>query len=251
MVAIVQTPATVPYEVYQRERAARLKAEQDLQFYKQQYYLQRDIRRAPVIRPIAKDILEECLHTEKWGTVKAPDGSTRANYTTIAERLHCAPDTVSREAERLEKLGIIKIHEHQGPKDERDRKYIQIIHEQIPTLAHLKDTEGVVPKQGGNRYICPKCDSTNVSIKKVTWLHCDDCHHEEIVEDTGWIMQIGHKKQKTQKQLAFQESKHTLAQTDTEGEPQKQLAEHSVYTLGVSTEILPPPQSLQIGRAHV
>ncbi|MFL5624576.1 MAG: hypothetical protein ACJ788_03170, partial [Ktedonobacteraceae bacterium] len=240
-------PATVPYEVYQREREQRIKAEHELQFYKNHYYLQRDIRRAPVIRPIAKDILEECLHTEKWGEVKDAQGNTRANFTTIAMRLHCSPDTVSREAERLEKLGLIEIHEHQGPKDERDRKYIQVKRKQIPTLAQLKDTEGVVPKQGGNRYICPKCDSTNVSIKKVTRLHCDDCHHEEIIEDTGWVMQIGHRNQKAQKQLAFQKSKHTLQAETEELETQKQLAEHSVHTLPLDVEVetVPPPEELR------
>jgi len=221
---------TVPYEVFQRERERRIQAEREqerLKFYEREYWRLHDIRHAPVIRPIAKDILEECLHVEKWGTVKAPDGSTRANYATIADKLHCDPGTVKREAERLEKLGLIDIHEHQGPKDERDRKYVHVKQERLATIGQLADPERVVPQQGGDRYICTKCDSRNVVLRKVTTttLLCLDCHHESVLDpvDTGWTDKFGHKVQKAQKQPAFEKSKHTI---HAEAEAEKQLAEH-------------------------
>ncbi len=247
-------PRTVPYEVYQREHRLRMQAEEDLdkakhdlQSYKNEFFLQRDIRRAPVLRPIAKDILEECLHTEKWGTVKAPDGSTRANFTTIADRLKCDPGTVKREAERLEKLGLIDIHEHQGPKDERDRKYIAVKHEQIATIGKLTDPDKVVPEQGGDRYFCTKCDSRNVAIRKVTTttVLCLDCQHESTLDpvDTGWTDKFGHKMQKAQKQLAFKKSKHAQ---EPEPLPEKQLAEQCVYTVSHAAEDPPPePENFQ------
>src|SRR5258707_1254418 len=233
---------TVPYEVWQREHELRLKAERDLDEvkrdrdkWKDEFYLQRDIRRAPVLQPVTKAVLEECRHVEQWGTVKAPDGSTRANFTTIADHLKTSPETVKRHAERLEKLGIIEIHEHQGPQDERDRKYVHVKEEQLTTIDKLKDPDNVVPPQGGNRYQCqnPACLSYNVALRTVKTLRCLDCKHEIQVDDSGWIMQNGHK---AQKQLAFQQSKHAH-------EPQKQLAEHGVYTrAAIEDELRALPQ---------
>jgi putative DNA primase/helicase len=234
------TPPTISFEVYQAERDRRIKAEQERDYWKNEFYLQRQIRRAPVLQPIAKSILEECRHVEKWGKVKGPDGSTRANYTTIAKHLHTSPDTVARQAERMEKLGVIKILEFQGPQDERDRKYIHVNEEQVSIIARLSDPEQVVPKQGGDRYQCqnPNCLSHNVAIRTVKTLQCLDCGHETIINDTGWKVQNAHN---IQKQPAFETSpteeraedaKATCFSESVDDEPgEKQNAEHGTYTL--------------------
>ncbi len=222
-------PRTVSYDVYLRELERRKQAERDRDYWKNEFYLQRDIRRAPVLQPIGKAILEECRHVEKWGTVKAPDGSTRANFTTIAKHLHSSPGTVAKHAERLAKLDLIEIHEHLGPKDECDRKYIHVKEEHLAAIDQLQDPDDVVPQQGGDRfYRCMKCDS-EMEIRTITkkrtkiLLRCSNpnCRHEsvlqddpeDIVEDTGWKPQNGHK-------------------------AQKQLAEQCVYT----ASIMPPEE---------
>lgn len=247
MTQTAQVPTMVPYEVFQREREKRIQAEKDRDYYKREFFLSRSIRRAPVLKPVDKDVLEEFRHVEKWGKVEDTQGNKRANYTTIAHNLKISPDTVARSAERLEKLGIADIREHQGPKDERERKYIQVKEEQLQHIDKLEDPENVVPKQGGNRYICMNedCNSTDVAVRKVTrtttTIHCNTCHHEHVKEeeeDTGWKMQNGHKEQK---QLAFKKSidaeraKEVKASCFSDEQEQtleseKQLAEHSVYT---------------------
>lgn len=245
MTQTAQTPTMVPYEVWQREHERRIEAEKDRDYYKREFFLSRKIRQAPVLKPVAKEILQELRHTQQWGTVKDPDDYTRANYRTIANRLKISPDAVTTHAERLEKLGLVEIHEHQGPKDACDRKYIQIKEEKLHTIDKLEDPAGIVPKQGGNRYICTKCESPDVDVKteKRTTIRCNCCHHEEIVEDTigkaDWKPQFVHKRQKTQKQLAFE--RETVVNEETGevieahkskhfGETEKQLAAHSVYT---------------------
>lgn len=225
-------PQTVPYEVWQREHALRIQAEKDRDRWKNEFYLSRNLRRAPVLRPVDKDVLEEFRHVQKWGTVEDPEGNKRANFKTIANHLHISPDTVARSAERLEKLQLADIREHQGPQDERERKYIQVKEEKLATIDTLEDPEQVVPKQGGNRYICPKCDSTDVAIRTVKTLHCNKCQHEEVVEDE-WKMQNGHK---VQKQLAFKKSKHAQEQNTESSPPEKQLGDHSVYTQGYNPQ---------------
>ena len=94
-------PQTVPYEVFQREHNLRVQAEKDRDYYKQEFFLVRNLRRAPVLKPVAKEILQEFRHVEKWGTVKDPEGNTRANYRTIATHLNISPDTVTIQAERM------------------------------------------------------------------------------------------------------------------------------------------------------
>jgi DNA-binding MarR family transcriptional regulator len=238
-----QAPSTVPYEVWQREHDLRLKAERDLQYYKNEFFLHRKIRHAPVLQPIARDVLDECRHVEKWGKVKAPDGSTRANFKTIANKLHSSPATVKRHAERLEKLGLIEIHEQQGPEDESERKYIHVKEERVALIDELADPDKIVPQRGGNRYIClnAQCQSTDVSVRKVTkttlMIHCHTCLEDTVTEeeeDTGWKRQNGHKRQN---QLGFQQSKHA----EHTQEPQKQFGYHSVDTcLGI------PPRWLRL-----
>ncbi len=156
-------PRTVSYDVYLRELERRKQAERDRDYWKNEFYLQRDIRRAPVLQPIGKAILEECRHVEKWGTVKAPDGSTRANFTTIAKHLHSSPGTVAKHAERLAKLDLIEIHEHLGPKDECDRKYIHVKEEHLAAIDQLQDPDDVVPQQGGDRFY--RCIRTGIKPK--------------------------------------------------------------------------------------
>lgn len=230
------TPQTVPYEQFQREHEKRLQAEQKCKKLQDEIFLLRKIRHAPVIKAIDKDVLEEFHHVQRWGIVEDGQGNKRANYNTIAKNLHVSPDTVKRSAERLEKLHLADIREHQGPEDERERKYIQVKEENLRTIDKLKDTDGIVPKQGGNRYICTKCDSPDVDVKTETktTIRCNCCQHEEVVEDTigntNWKPQFVHKRQKAQKQLAFQQSVH-------KPEPTEQLADHSVYTLPLIAEL--------------
>jgi hypothetical protein len=257
---MTQTAArTVPYEVYQHEHTLRIQAERDRDEWKSKYkalnnevFLSREIRHAPVLRPIDKAVLEEFRHVQKWGTVEDASGNKRANYKTIASNLKTSPDTVKRSAERLAKLHLAEIREHQGPEDERERKYIHVKEDRLSSIKTLDDPDHIVPKQGGNRYICPKCDSTDVAIKTVKTLRCNKCHHEEILQDKGlneWIEQIGHK---AQKQVAFKKSIHAQQTETVEAtcflekqapivDEQKQLAEHSVYTLSVSEELKSPP----------
>lgn len=204
---------------YWKNRAQE--AERDRDYWKNEFYLLRKIRRAPVLKPVTKEILEEFRHVEKWGKVEGPDESKRANYKTIAAHLHTSPDTVKRHAERLEKLGIVDIREYQGPQDEFERKYVHVKEERLATIDQLEDPEEVIPKQGGARiYRCmqPGCDG-EMEIRTITrkrtkvMLRCINCHHEsilsedleDVVEDTDWQQQNGQK-------------------------AQKQLAEHCVYT---------------------
>jgi DNA-binding MarR family transcriptional regulator len=248
--AVTQTteaPATVPYEVWKQEHDLRIKVEKERDYWEKEFHLLRKLRRAPVLKPVAKEVLEEFRHVEKWGKVKAPDGSTRANYKTIANLLHMSPDTVARQAERLEKLDLVEIHEHQGPKDETERKYVHVKEEKLSTINKLEDPKKVIPKQGGNRYICTKCDSPDVDVKtdttRKTTIRCNCCHFEEVVEDTaestGWKPQLVHKRRKAQKQDAFQQSKHSQEQND---EAQKQPAEHCVDTQSVE-DMVPADES--------
>src|SRR5258708_5374200 len=119
-------PRTVPYEVYQRELERRKQAEQDLKAWKDKFYRLRDIRRAPVLQPMTKDVLEECMHLQEWGQVDDAEGRKRANFTTIAKHLNCDPKTVKRHAERLAAFTLIDICEQQGSEDEFERKYIKV-----------------------------------------------------------------------------------------------------------------------------
>jgi len=240
---------------YWRERA--IKAEHELQ-------IQRDLRRAPVLKPIDKAIIEELRHTETYGTVKDHQGNTRANFTTIANRLHISPDTVKRSSERVSKLGLVNIHEQAGPQDEHERKYISINTEKLEKVSQLKDVENIVPKQGGNRYTCQHCHSERVAIRTIRYIKCLDCEHETLLDDTGYKEQKQlasdestdtedtinvQEMQDTQKQLAFQESPDDLLALPDEAntiffDDEKQVAEHIVYT-PLSTQVAEPPQFLQ------
>lgn len=222
---MIQTASrTVPYEVYEREHTLRMqaeqdldKAEQDLKTWKAKFYRLRDIRRAPVLQPMTKDVLEECLHVQEHGQVSDAEGRKRANFTTIAKHLKCDPKTVKRHAERLAALTLVDICEQQGIEDEFERKYIKVYPEKLRHLDKLTDPEHIVPKQGGDRfYTCmqPGCDG-EMEVRKITTkrtrtlLRCVKCHHEtelsdtgEVVDDTGWKRQDVQNRQETQNQLA-------------------------------------------------
>jgi hypothetical protein len=246
MMQTAQAPTTVPYEVYQRERELRIKAERERDTWKNEFYLLRKLRRAPVLKPATKEVIEEFRHVEKWGQVDGPNGTKRANYKTIAKNLHMDAGTVARHAERAEKLGIVDILEYQGSKDESERKYVHVKEDKLATIDKLVDPEKVIPQQGGDRFThrCMKCDG-EMEIRTITkkrtkiMLRCTACHHEsileedleDIVEDTGWKMQNG---QKAQKQHAFGE-------TPGFSEAQKQNAHHSVYTLADSEDDVASP----------
>jgi hypothetical protein len=214
--------------MYRRERDLRMKAEQERDYWKNEFYLMRKLRRAPVLKPIDKAIVEEFRHVEKWGQVKGPDGSTRANFKTIARNLHTSPDTVKRHAVRLEQLGLAEIREYQGVQDEHERKYIHVPDEKLRTVDTLEDPEQVIPKQGGNQYQCRTCGTTNVAVKDVKWLvcldlTCKDYGKPHIIEPGEWRpqhVQNGHNKQKMQKQPAFV---GTAAETAESAEPESTL----------------------------
>jgi hypothetical protein len=168
----------------------------------------------------------------------------------------------------MAQLDLVEIHEHAGPQDEYERKYVHVKEDKLAIIDQLKDPEQVIPQQGGNRYICQKCDGeVEMEIRKVTTrrttttLRCPKCRHEtqlsdtgDVVEDTGWRMQNGQKAQKQlafeqpfptdvssnvqevqniQKQLAFEDETSATAefpQINDTSDQQEQNAEHCVYT---------------------
>lgn len=249
MVVMIDTDV-VPRAIYEQERARRIAAEQERDHWKNEFYLMRKLRRAPVLKPIDKAIVEEFRHVEKWGQVKDADGRTRANFKTIARNLHTSPDTVKRHAERMERLGMVEIHEHQGVQDEYERKYIHIPEEKLRTVDQLEDPEKIIPKQGGDRSLrCMSCDAeletrTVTKKRKRTTLrctnpNCSDWHREivleedldDVIEDTGWKQQNG---QKTQKQHAFgEEMPASDIPKEQDDDPETQLADHCVDTRAI------------------
>jgi hypothetical protein len=99
-------------------------------------------------------------------------------------------------------------------------------HKKLATIDKLEDTEQVIPKQGGNRYVCQTCGSTRVAKRTVTSLKClePECGHETIIEDTGWKEQNGHN---VQKQHAFGDTNIVEEGPAASFDTQKQNAEHS------------------------
>ena len=133
----------------------------------------------------------------------------RINFTTIAQNLGVSASTIERRFERLRTSNLItSAAKIQEPDSDVPRWYVAINREVIaaadPALITFPEE---TPRQGGDHYQCSKCGSKNVSVCTDKTVHCNEpgCGCEKTYYgEFSPIGQNGHKRQKTQKQLAFE-----------------------------------------------
>jgi hypothetical protein len=169
------------------------------------------------LQPIDSDLTDYLYR--KWRySPKERDASGRLciNKNWAAKDLGRGEDTIDRRLDRLEQVGFVSdITRHSDPQSDYERVYLRVHAPYIDEIcAHPERAVWPedLPTQGGNQYQCRRCDSTNVAIKNVKWLRClnPDCPDygkEHIIEPGEYRPQHvenGHKKQKRQKQLAFE-----------------------------------------------
>jgi len=113
-------------------------------------------------------------------------GRARINLTTIAEQIGISPDTMSRGLKVLEQCGVIADKaiklEAQENGERWTRYYVKLNEELLQQPKEIKPPE---PRNhGGQRYICQKCGSDQVRIKKRITLLCRCCQHESLLEES-------------------------------------------------------------------